>query len=63
MRRKSVIEVLMERDGLTKRQAKDRLEECREAVYAALDDGADLEADDIIEEYLGLGPEYADEVF
>ena len=63
MRRKSIIEVLMERDGLTKRQAKNKLEECREAVYAAVDEGADWEVDDIVEDYLGLGSEYVDEVF
>ena len=47
-------EILMERDGLTKKQAKRRVEECREAVFAALDDGADWEVDDIILDELGF---------
>ena len=62
MRRKSIVEILMERDGLTKKQAKNRLEECREVIYAALDDGADWEVEDIVEDYLGLGPGYVDEI-
>ena len=54
--------ILMDRDGLSKREARERVEECREAVFAALDDGDDWEVDDIMLDYLGLEPDYIDEI-
>ncbi len=62
MKRKSALEILMERDGLSKRQAKHKLDDCREAVYAALDDGADWEVEDIVYDFLGLDSEYVDDI-
>lgn len=45
-----VVEILMERDGMTKKEAEDLVAECREA----LEEG-DTEA---IQEYLGLEDDY-----
>ena len=62
MRRKSAVVVLMERDGLTLRQAKIRVDECRRALEAAMDDGAGWELDDIVRDYLGLDSRYVNDL-
>ncbi len=60
--RKSALEVLMQRDGLSKRQAKDKIEECRDLLYDAIDDGDEWEIEAIVEDYLDLGSEYVDDI-
>ncbi len=42
--------ILMERDGLTKEEAKEQMNECREALF-----NGDFDA---IEDYLGLEDDY-----
>ena len=49
-----VIRVLMERDGLTREEANERLEEVREMVY----DADPYEAEDILADELGLEMDY-----
>ena len=62
MRRKSALEVLMERDGLTLKQAKRKVNECRRALDEAMDDGAEWELDDIVKDHLGLDSRYVNEL-
>lgn len=49
-----VIRVLRERDGLTREEANERLEEVREMVY----DADPYEAEDILADELGLEMDY-----
>lgn len=60
--RKSVEEILMERDNISKREARRIIKDCREAVLAAMDDGDDWEIDDIILDYLGFEVSDIDEI-
>ena len=55
-KRKHIIDVLMERDGLTREQAKDQFGEAQDEMNARLAEGQD--AYDICEEYFGLEPDY-----
>lgn len=55
---KRVVDILVKRDGVTKERAIKMIEECREAILSV-----DLiYADEIIEEYLGLEPDYLEEI-
>ena len=51
---KSVEQILMERDNISKREAHRIVKDCREAMLAAMDDGDDWEIDDIMIDYLGF---------
>ena len=59
---KRIEDILMKRDGCSKREARSRIEECREAMYAAIDDGDEWEIEDIMDDFLGLEPDYIDEL-
>ena len=52
----------MEENNLDRRHAKRLLEDCRQAVFAAMDDGDDWEVDDIILDYLGFEVSDIDDV-
>ena len=54
--------ILMKRDGISKQEARERVAECREAVYEALDCGDMWEVEDIVEDFLGLEPDYIDDL-
>lgn len=58
--RKSIKEVLMERDGLSAEEAEDLIKEAREDFMKRLDDGESPE--DICEEWFGLEPDYIDDL-
>ena len=45
-----VVEILMERDGMTESEAKELVDECREALISG--------EDDAIQAYLGLEDDY-----
>ena len=55
--RNRVVQILMDRDGITADEAKQQIRYCRECIYEAIEMG-DVFADDIIEDYLGLEPDY-----
>jgi predicted RNase H-like HicB family nuclease len=52
----SLINVLMERDGLSKEEAEQQIEEAREILFERLDEGE--MPFDICEEFFGLEPDY-----
>ena len=52
-----VVEILMKRDGIEQHIAEALVAETRDEILA-LDDASITEADDIIQEYLGLEPDY-----
>ena len=51
---KKVIEVLMERDNLTREEALARVEDCRSELYDALDGTSCLDPEEVLMEELGL---------
>lgn len=51
-----VVQILMKRDDLTEQEATELLDECREALADCNYDPE--ESQDIIQDYLGLEPDY-----
>ena len=58
--RNKLVETLIRRDGLTREQAEQEVEEAREAMYEYIEDGDYESAEDIMEEFFGLEPDYID---
>lgn len=55
----NIVKILMERDGITKQEAQDRVNECKQRLEEeALETGDYEMAIDIIAEELGLEPDY-----
>lgn len=53
-----VVKILMERDGLTEREAKNVVNDVRTEIYAAAEQGCYDEAEGIMESLLGLEADY-----
>ena len=54
-----IISILMRRDHLTREEAIDLIEETRDEIASAIENGADLdEIEDILADYLALEPDY-----
>ena len=53
-----IISILMRRDHLTRIEAYDLIEECREEILNACAEGRYWEAEDILADYLGIEPDY-----
>ena len=53
-----IISILMRRDHLTRIEAYDLIEECREEILNACAEDRYWEAEDILQDYLGLEPDY-----
>jgi len=58
---KTIKEVLMERDGMTAREADDFINQAKEDLHERLEEGET--PFDICEEWFGLEPDYIDELF
>ncbi len=58
MRKGEIIRILMERDGLTKEEAKEELAEVIEEMRDLIEDGRFIEAEDLFSDMLGLEPDY-----
>ena len=54
-----IIKILMERDGMSEQEARDLFKETRDEILT-LDDP--FEAEDIMSEYLGLEPDYIEDL-
>ena len=53
-----IVEILMRRDGISRLEAENLVEECREEVWGAAARGNYQECEDIVASYLGLEPDY-----
>ena len=53
-----IVEILMRRDGISRLEAENLVEECREEVRSAAARGNYQECEDIVASYLGLEPDY-----
>jgi len=58
MQKREIINILMERDGLTREEARAELKETMAEVRACIARGEFLEAEDVFAEMLGLEPDY-----
>lgn len=58
MRKGEIIRILMERDGLTKEEAKEELAGVIEEMRDLIEDGRFIEAEDLFSDMLGLEPDY-----
>ena len=56
--RERIINILMKRDGLTKKEAIDTLVDCMSQVNDAIENGQWWIAEEIFEDYTGLEPDY-----
>lgn len=59
-RKPTLTEILMERDGITEREANKRIARCKRDLDAAMDDGSMDELEDIVREKLGVDSSYTD---
>lgn len=57
-----VVKILMDRDGLTEKQAKQAIVNCRAELYEALEGTSCLDPDEVIECELGLEPDYLEDI-
>lgn len=53
-----VVKILMQRNGLTKEEAIDAINDARTEIYSAVEDGDYEEAEDIMQSLLGLEADY-----
>lgn len=53
-----IIAILMRRDQISELEARNLVEECREEILTACEEGHYEEAEDILADYLGLEPDY-----
>lgn len=61
--KEGIVQILMRRDGLSRLNAEDIVDECQYEITDAIDEGASLEElEEIIDDYLSLEPDYL-EVF
>jgi len=59
----SIKSTIMRRDGLSSDEADQLIEEAREELEAAIDEGCSLDtAEEIIADYFGLEPDYLEEL-
>ena len=58
---REIIEILMRRDGISRLEAENIVEECQNEIYEAMADNASYDdIADIIADFLGLEPDYMD---
>ena len=55
-----IIEILMRRDGISRIEAENLVEECKEELWDAAARGSYQECEDILASELGLEPDYLD---
>ena len=53
-----IVEIIMRRDGISRLEAENLVEECKEELWDAAARGSYQECEDIIASYLGLEPDY-----
>lgn len=53
-----IVQILMERDGLSYEEAREQVSEVQDMIYEAIEAGDYLEPDEIMADELGLEPDY-----
>ena len=59
---KKIEKLLVKRDGISRNEAQNLIEECKEEIELAIATGNIDKIDDILRDYLGLEPDYLDEL-
>ena len=59
---KKIEKLLVKRDGISRNEAQNLIEECKEEIELAIATGNIDKVDDILRDYLGLEPDYLDEL-
>ena len=62
MSSKKLVKLLMHRDGISRNEAENLIDECKEEVQLAIACGHWEKAEDIIKDYLGLEPDYVEDL-
>lgn len=62
MPRKTLKQVLMDRDGLTAEDAENQIKQARAEAYEMIEQGDLMDAYDICETWFGLEPDYLDDL-
>lgn len=57
-----IVKILMRRDGISRLEAENLVEECKEELWNAAARGNYQECEDIVASYLGLEPDYLDDL-
>lgn len=60
---RSIVEILMTRDGMTKEEAINTIKDCREEMEYEIECGNYFMAEEVFESYLGLEPDYMMQMF
>lgn len=56
---REIMEILMRRDGISRNEAFNIVQQCQEEINDIVMDGGNImEAEDVIADYLGLEPDY-----
>ena len=55
---KSIVDVLMRRDGMTREDAEQLVADCKVDLYDAIENGDFMYADDICQSWFGLDSDY-----
>ena len=61
-KRNRVVQILMDRDGITEEEAKQMIEDCRSELLDAIDGTNVLSPEEVIEGELGLEPDYFEDI-
>jgi len=59
---KSLIQTLIDRDGITEEEARENITACREEMMTAIEEGDFTYAEQIYEDWFGLEPDWMFEV-
>lgn len=59
---KKIEKILVKRDGISRNEAQNLIEECKEEIELAIATGNTDKVEDILRDYLGLEPDYLDEL-
>ncbi len=59
---KKIEKILVKRDGISRNEAQNLIEECKEEIELAIATGNADKVEDILRDYLGLEPDYLDEL-
>lgn len=59
---KKIEKILVKRDGISRNEAQNLIEECKEEIELAIATGNIDKVEDILRDYLGLEPDYLDEL-
>ncbi|MBR3242250.1 MAG: hypothetical protein IKG72_13115 [Bacillus sp. (in: Bacteria)] len=61
-KRNRVVQILMDRDGITEEEAEQMVNDCRSELWDAINGTSVLSPEEVIEGELGLEPDYFEDI-